>query len=58
MNEIEIVTLIRTNLTKAGVGKKEDPCRIITQYWTLGGELVFEIDPYKTEKSNTIGKTF
>lgn len=46
--EIEVVQLIRTSLLRRGEGKdKTDPMRIVTQYWTTAGDLVFEIDPHK-----------
>ena len=41
---VEIVTLIKTVLTKKGNGK-DDPIRLVTQYWDLEGNLIFEIDP-------------
>ena len=44
MNSVEILKLIRTRLLRRGDGK-EDPIRIIEQYWDLEGNLVFEIDP-------------
>ena len=48
MDTVEIVTLIKTTLTRRGKGKDfKDPIRIITEYWTLDGEKVFEIDPCK-----------
>lgn len=57
MKDLELVTFIKTTLTQRGEGKdKEDPVRIITQYWDMDGSLVFEIDPFKSEES--IVKTF
>lgn len=50
MKGVEIITLIKTNLTRKGNGK-DTPIRIITQYWTLEGDLVFEIDPCVKEDS-------
>jgi len=47
MSDVEIVTLIRTRLTRAGDGTKSNPIRIIEEYWDLEGKLVFEIDPRK-----------
>ena len=52
MNPIEIVQLIRTDLTKRGKGTEDDPCRVIRQYWSMDGELVFEIDPCEGEKES------
>ena len=48
MDEAELIEVIRTTLTKRGEGKTmKDPIRIITQYWTKSGELLFEDDPNK-----------
>ncbi len=45
MKEVEILKLIKTQILRRGEGVKSDPVRIITQYWDLEGNLVFEIDP-------------
>jgi hypothetical protein len=37
--------VIETKLEKRGAGTAEDPIRIITQYWSLDGELLAERDP-------------
>ena len=50
MDSAQIVQLIHTNLTRRGDGTEKDPCRIVEQYWTLDGQLLFEIDAYKNEK--------
>jgi hypothetical protein len=50
MDSAEIVQLIHTNLLRRGEGKEGDPIRVIDQYWTLDGQLLFEIDAYKNEK--------
>src|SRR5581483_5074288 len=39
---VQVVTLIRTYLDHRGNGSDEDPHRIITQWCTQDGELVFE----------------
>lgn len=45
-----IVVLIETTISRRGTGEDEiDPIRIITQYWTLDGKLVCEVDPFKPE---------
>jgi hypothetical protein len=47
MDAARVVTLIETTLTRRGSGKDDgDPIRVITQYWTLDGVFVMEIDPY------------
>lgn len=43
--EVEVLQLICTKLLRLGNGTPDDPIRIITQYWTMDGDLVFAIDP-------------
>lgn len=43
--EVELISVIRTELLRRGEGTKEDVIRIITQYWSTDGELLAEIDP-------------
>ena len=31
-----------------GVGTEDDPCRLITQYWSLDGTKLAEHDPYRS----------
>lgn len=38
---IESTTLI-------GAGTEDDPCRLITQYWSLDGKKLAERDPYRS----------
>jgi len=40
-----VIQLIETNLERKGSGAEGDPVRHVTQYWTLDGRLLFEIDP-------------
>lgn len=40
----EVIKLIRTRLLRKGKGTADDPMRIITQYWTLEGLLLWEVD--------------
>lgn len=49
MNEpVQVIKVVRTNLTRRGSGKDNtDPIRIITEYWSLDGELLAEVDPTK-----------
>jgi len=46
---VRIIKIIETNLEKRGCTKKEqdegDVCRIITQYWDMDGNLLWEYDP-------------
>lgn len=39
-----VVQLIKTTSTR-GLGTDANPVRIITQYWTLEGDFLFEFDP-------------
>jgi len=43
-NTARIMQVIVTTLSKRGNGIN-DPIRIITQYWTLDGKLLAEVDP-------------
>lgn len=46
MDTAKVVHLIETTILRRGDGvHKDHPIRIITQYWTLDGELVAEVDP-------------
>jgi hypothetical protein len=46
-----VIEVIETTLKRRGEGKNEsDPLRIITQYWTLDGQLICEIDPVQNNK--------
>jgi hypothetical protein len=44
MDELKIVTYIKTTLTREGNGT-DDPVRVITQWWDFEGNLLFEYDP-------------
>ena len=45
-SECQVIQVIRTRLLRRGDGKSEaNPVRIITQYWTLDGKLLWEEDP-------------
>ena len=41
----EMIQVIRTQLEKRGKGTDEDPVRRVTQFWSLGGEFLAEVDP-------------
>ena len=46
MDTVKQITLIETTLTREGEGKSpSSPVRIITQYWTMDGQLVIQRDP-------------
>lgn len=40
-----MIQLIETNQRSRGDGTCENPTRIVTQYWTMEGKLMFERDP-------------
>lgn len=57
MKDVQIMEVVRTRLLRKGEGKtSDDPVRIIEQYWTMEGELIFEIDPYHDKKATVILK--
>jgi hypothetical protein len=43
MKDVEVIQVVRTRLLRRGDGKT-DPIRIVTQYWSLDGELLAEVD--------------
>ncbi len=44
-NDLEVLSVIRTRLLRRGDGTEHNPIRIIEQYWTMDGNLLFEADP-------------
>jgi hypothetical protein len=44
MPEVEVIQVVRTELTLRGDGKS-DPMRRVAQYWSLDGRLLAETDP-------------
>lgn len=47
MKQVEVLQVIRTTNARRGEGVETDPVRILTQYWSMAGDLLFEIDPYE-----------
>ena len=45
METVKVMSVIETKLLKRGTGIPADPVRIVTQYWDMDGNLIFEIDP-------------
>jgi hypothetical protein len=43
---VEVVTLIKTTLSRRGKGTPTSPVRVITEYWSLDGEKIVEVDPF------------
>ena len=49
IRDAEVIQVIRTTLERRGEGVENDPIRRITQYWTLDGDLLAEVDPWDGE---------
>ncbi|TQR97323.1 carboxypeptidase [Paenibacillus ottowii] len=46
MDTCKVIQVIETTLTRRGDGKNS-PVRVITQYWSMDGQLLWEKDPYE-----------
>ena len=49
-----IVQVIETTLEVRGTGEEWSPLRRITQYWSLAGELLAEVDPLEDGRGELI----
>lgn len=49
MRSVEVIQVIKTELTKRGAGTDADPVRCITQYWHMDGRLLYEMDGYEQD---------
>jgi hypothetical protein len=59
MRELEVIKLIRTTILRRGEGlSKDDPIRVITQYWDMQGNLVAEYDPCAKDLCRIITEHF
>lgn len=47
MDTVEVKQVIITTILRRGKGIEGDPIRVITQIWSMEGELIVEIDPFK-----------
>lgn len=48
MDTVRVIQVIETTILRRGEGKDQsDPVRIVTQYWTLDGRMITEVDPCK-----------
>lgn len=45
MKEIELIQVIKTSLKVIGAGTPRDPHRRVTQFWSIDGDLLAEVDP-------------
>lgn len=43
MKEVEVIQVIKTTLQRLGDGIN-DPIRVVTQYWDMQGNLLWEVD--------------
>jgi len=50
-NDVEIIKVVRTNLTKRGNNTDGDPTRFVEQFWSLDGRLLAENDWWKDKKN-------
>lgn len=48
METAKVIPVIKTTSTR-GDGTSANPSRVITQYWSLAGEMLFEKDPINSE---------
>lgn len=52
--EVMVMQVIRTTNALRGNGTEPNPFRRLTQYWSLDGDLLAEIDPYRTDTSGAV----
>ena len=50
MKHARVISVIETTLTMLGEGVEGDPVRILTQYWTVDGDLLASVDKWKEAK--------
>lgn len=48
MKDVEVIEVVRTTLVRRGRGVEGDPVRRVTQYWTIDGDLLAEVDGYES----------
>lgn len=51
MNSVEVISVIVTT-SREGSMTDADPVRIVTQYWTMQGELLFTVDPWLEQEND------
>ena len=47
MDTAKLIQVIETTILRRGDGTKENPIRFITQYWSIDGILLAEVDPHR-----------
>lgn len=54
-----VILVIETTAARGGIPIGEpcrgEPCRIVTQYWDLSGNLLAEYDPYEAAEREVSG---
>lgn len=54
MDTCKVIEVVETTLTRRGEGRThKDPVRVITQYWSRGGQLLAEVDPFTPDPEPT-----
>jgi hypothetical protein len=48
--QAKVIQVIETTLFRKGAGTPESPLRCVTQYWTLDGKLLAEVDPVQESR--------
>jgi hypothetical protein len=51
---VRVIEVIEASIMRRGQGVEGDPIRIITQYWSLDGELLAEVDPVCTSNQQPL----
>jgi hypothetical protein len=47
MKDLEVIQVIKTTLLRRGSGKDaSSPIRCVTQFWSMDGDLLWEVDPH------------
>jgi hypothetical protein len=41
-----VIQVIETTLLRLGKGTPDSPIRVITQYWSMDGKLLAQVDPH------------
>ena len=47
MDDCQVIQVVRTRLLRRGRGTQADPVRVIEQYWSLDGVLLWERDHWR-----------
>ena len=55
VDSARVILVIETKSAR-GSGAAEQPARIVTEYWSLGGKKLAELDPYLREIASAASK--